>query len=522
MLTRKYSGIAIRSRGQLSSVSCLVMAIFLSNFLLLMRLENNLLNPQRYHTHSHSSNSTIPKYKTVKSPERALLPASVWATRKLADQQLPVTVSSLLTTEEKEKALHLCGKFLYSTLSRAIYLKNMGQDVFVATGDIDSMWIRDSVVQMTIYFQHVRTRPWLRFIIDGTIRRNAFNILQDPYANAYERHWKDPTKLRLRDQVIGRGGYVATRNYELDSGAYFLCHLYDYYMAEQIYRPEILLQEPLIFEAVMTMIDIWIVEQRHDEQSPYRYYELPNEGKGRRTNYTGMTWSGFRPSDDACQFGYLIPANMHAAAALQRVIILNERIWKSQAMARKASKLLKEIEEGIEKFGIVHGPSGEPMYAYEVDGRGQMLKNFDDANIPSLLSMPLLGWNGYNGEAYNNTRKYLLSPTNKQFYQGKVFQGIGSPHTPRGYIWPMAMVIQGLTETGPDRAEKMAFQMQQLLRSATHDAMHESVHKDNAKTFTRKWFEWVSIRKQCCVFGAETPFDVFSNLSLLFRPTPCL
>lgn len=203
------------------------------------------------------------------------------------------------------------------------------------------MWIRDSVAQMTIYFQHVQTRPWLRFIIEGTIRRNAFNILQDPYANAYERHWNDPTKLALRDQVIGRGGFVATRNYALDSGAYFLCRLYDYYMTHQIYRPKILLEETLVFEAAMTMINTWIVEQRHDEQSPYRYYELPNEGKGSRTNYTGMTWSGFRPSDDACQSGNLIPANMHAAAALQRVLILNEHIWKSQAMANKASKTFK-------------------------------------------------------------------------------------------------------------------------------------------------------------------------------------
>lgn len=44
--------------------------------------------------------------------------------------------------------------------------------------------------------------------------------------------------MTLKDLVIGRGGFVATRNYELDSGAYFLCHLYDYYVAEDIYRPD--------------------------------------------------------------------------------------------------------------------------------------------------------------------------------------------------------------------------------------------------------------------------------------------
>jgi meiotically up-regulated gene 157 (Mug157) protein len=185
--------------------------------------------------------------------------------------------------------------FYSPLLNRAIHLKNMGQDVFVATGDINSMRIRYSAVQMSIYLKHTTSLPWLRFIIDGTIRRNAFNILQDPYANAYEYEWKDPTSLELKDQVIGRGGYAATRNYELDSGAYFLIHLYDYYLTSDIYNPEALLREPLVFEAVMIMVNTWIVEQQHEELPPYRYFELPNEGKGARTGFTGMTWSGFVP-----------------------------------------------------------------------------------------------------------------------------------------------------------------------------------------------------------------------------------
>ena len=56
-------------------------------------------------------------------------------------------------------------------------------------------------------------------------------------------------------------------------------------------------------------------EQRH-QNSPYWFVRdhawapsdtLPMRGKGRTVNYTGMTWSGFRPSDDSCKFGYLIP-----------------------------------------------------------------------------------------------------------------------------------------------------------------------------------------------------------------------
>ena len=35
------------------------------------------------------------------------------------------------------------------------------------------------------------------------------------------------------------------------------------------------------------------------------------------------------------------------------------------------------------------------MYAYEVDGLGKALFDFDDPNLPSLLAIPLLGYDQY-------------------------------------------------------------------------------------------------------------------------------
>ena len=492
------------SHVALTGFWCGVLLIVVMNFLVLMTFVespsmintnngNNEYLTSLLRTGQHSQQQR--QNHSTQALDGLLLPPTIWATRKFSNigSNQAVNITSLMTPEEMNHAMKLCGKFLFSTLHRALHLKNLGQEVFVATGDIDSMWIRDSVVQMSIYLTHIPSNPWLRFVVEGAIRRNAFNILQDPYANAYERHWKDPEPMPLRDLVIGRGGYVATRNYELDSGAYFLNHLYDYFVAESVHGPEHLLQEPMVLEAVNTMIDVWIVEQHHEELSPYRYYELPNEGKGPPSAYTGMTWTGFRPSDDPCVYGYLIPANIHAAAGLQRVLILNDRIWKNDELAKRTSKLLKDIEQGINTHGIVQGDNGELMYAYEVDGLGNVLKNFDDANIPSLLSIPLLGWDGYNREAYENTRKYILSTANPQYFEGSLLVGVGSPHTPSNHIWPMALVIQGLTEKegSTDREEKMAFQLRQLLKSAINDAMHESVHKDQP-SITREWFEWAN------------------------------
>ena len=338
-------------------------------------------------------------------------------------------------------------------------------------------------------------------IVEGAIRRQAFNIIQDPYANAYARKWRDPEKLELKERVIGRGGWTDTRNYEVDSGAYFFTQLYDYYVAEQLYRPEVLLAEPIIFDAVMLMVQTYIVEQNHETESSYLYFELPRGGKGLETAYTGMTWTGFRPSDDKCRYHYLIPANIHAAAGIERILELNKRIWKSNDLNVQATKLLRDVEDGIRKYGVVEVPakSGigtEKVYAYEVDGLGNALVNFDDANIPSLLSIPLLGWSGYDHDVYRNTRSRLLDPKfNTQYFQGNALRGIGSPHTRHMFVWPMSFAIEALTEEGsPEhRAEVMAFQIRQSLKSACKGAMHEGVHAQlGCPKFTRHWFEWAN------------------------------
>ncbi len=453
---------------------------------------------------------------------RQRLPATIWSTRQLPDfitsaasattdnagsDAAGVNVTELinqqLKPEEKTKALQLCGNFLYSSLQRAVQVGDLSHHVFVATGDIDDMWTRDSVVQMAIYLNRGTTASYyqhqqslLRFWVEGAIRRNAYNILEDPYGNAYSRFWRDPKTIQLREAVIGRGGHVATRNYELDSGGYFMTQLYDYYVsyAPNLYRPEKLLEEPLIFEAVLLMVNIWIVEQHHEEQSPYRYFELPRDGLGSQTNYTGMTWTGFRPSDDPCQYGYLVPANILAAAGLERMLVLNQRIWHHDELRAKASKLLQDITQGIEAYGIVKmQDTGERVYAYEVDGLGGVLDDFDDANVPSLLSIPLLGWSGYNKEVYRATRRRILSKKNSQYYEGSVLKGIGSPHTPPNMIWPMALVMEALTEYDEKVVvERIVFQIRQLLKAACNDAMHEGVSTGGCPSFTRHWFEWAN------------------------------
>ena len=79
-------------------------------------------------------------------------------------------------------------------------------------------------------------------------------------------------------------------------------------------------------------------EQDH-EHSPYTFVRdttrkedtLINDGRGAKTAFTGMTWSGFRPSDDTCRYGYLVPSNMFAVVVLGYV----EEIFKRYSMIKK-------------------------------------------------------------------------------------------------------------------------------------------------------------------------------------------
>ena len=102
-----------------------------------------------------------------------------------------------------------------------------------------------------------------------------------------------------------------------------------------------------------------------------------------------MTWSGFRPSDDACEYHYLIPANCFAAVILGELAAIAREAWQDEAFALEALRVRREIVQGIEAYGIVHHPRFGRIYAYEADGLGHF-HLMDDANVPSLLSSPTL------------------------------------------------------------------------------------------------------------------------------------
>ena len=153
-----------------------------------------------------------------------------------------------------------------------------------------------------------------------------------------------------------------------------------------------------------------------------------------------------------------------------------------------AENLCAEVEKGINEFAVVETEKGK-VYAYEVDGLGNKLM-MDDANVPSLLAMPYMGYCDKTDDMYLRTRDYVLSKSNPYYFEGSAAKGIGSPHTPENYIWHIGLLIEGLTTD--DRGEIERIYNTLLSTDAGTGFMHEGFNCDNPDEFTRSWFAWAN------------------------------
>ncbi len=359
---------------------------------------------------------------------------------------------------------------------------------FVITGDIPAMWLRDSAAQVRPYVKYAGESQELQEILEGVIEKQAQQVCIDPYANAFNesangRGHQDETKLN---------DHVWERKYEVDSLCAPLYLGYDYWKTTGINR----IFTQTWHEMLEHIVETFTKEQNHgNSEYFFRRYDcvksdtLPCKGKGRPVNVTGMTWSGFRPSDDCCEFGYLVPSNMMAVTALGYGEEICRECYKDEELAARCHELAEEILDGIMTYGIVEHPKYGKIYAYETDGFGNY-NLMDDANSPSLLAMPYLDFCGREDELYQNTRRFLLSPDNPCYYEGKAAKGMGSPHTPKGYVWHIGIVMQALTSG--DREEILEC-LEMLGRThAGTNYMHESFDPDEPGEYTRAWFAWAN------------------------------
>ncbi len=362
-------------------------------------------------------------------------------------------------------------------------------DTFVITGDIDAMWLRDSSAQVWPYLPLMKEDKNLQELIKGVINRQVKCILKDPYANAF---YKDETKIsEWKDDKTTMKPGVHERKWEIDSLCYPI-RLADGYWKE---TGDISPFDADWKEAMRLIVKTFKEQQRLENNGPYKFERttswatdgVPLGGYGYPTKKIGLIHSMFRPSDDATVFPFNIPGNIFAEECLdnldEMLSTLNFNIGED------LSAFTDSLEKTYQKYALVKHENLKEILAFEVNGFGSF-NLMDDANIPSLLSLGYLNASWLKTNVYQNTRKFVLSDSNPFFFKGKAAEGIGGPHVGMDYIWPLSIIMRGLTSTD-DKEIKNCLNMLQKTHAGT-GFMHESFHKDDATKFTRKWFAWAN------------------------------
>ena len=373
-----------------------------------------------------------------------------------------------------ESRFNRVSKSLTSLFDKSLTRLENGRP-FIITGDIPAMWLRDSTWQVAPLLNS--NHPQVVNLLIDLSKTQVELFLIDPYANAFN---PSPSGECWHKDFLDQSPWVFERKFELDSWASVL------YLARMIIEKYDRWDhiDEKFNDALEVMLNLAQREQRHDPETyvfkrdnGVSHDSLSHEGRGAPTAYTGMIYSAFRPSDDACVYGYLVPSNF---------FFLNELENLSQRLKTpKSESLARDIRSGIEKYAVI-----DNLYAYEVDGLGNALF-MDDANIPSLLSLPLLAGASLDVDLYRNSREFILSHENPYFFSGVRASGVGSQHTPKNHVWPIAMSVEALTSPSNEKKLK-TLDILETTDAGTGN-MHEAFNVDRPEEFSRAWFSWADM-----------------------------
>jgi len=369
------------------------------------------------------------------------------------------------------------------------------------------MWLRDCTYQVNPYVPLAKDDDKLRDLILGVINTQAEMIELYPWANAYFplEHWNSKIKLEtpswaINDQVSPSypKNTVFEAKYELDSLASFL------YLSKYFYEEtgnSDFLENPKWKIAVELVVKSMRLQQggtaEVSDKPPFKFSRPSRTqsetvnlyGIGNPVKRCGLIRSFFRPSDDSTILQFLIPSNAMAVVGLRGVANILDKEKVFPELSKELKALASEVFKAIKQYGIVHHPQFGRVYAYEVDCYGSHIF-MDDANFPSLLSLPKFGFVPKNDSVYLNTRKYILSSKWNPYYFDGQFPGVGSPHTGLNKVWHMAQAMQGMTSSN----EKEILKVLWYLRDSTAATgfMHEAYSPKNPNHYSRRWFAWAN------------------------------
>lgn len=414
------------------------------------------------------------------------------ALRRFTSKSVENVISEFTAKVKNKEFAWLFNNCFSNTLDTAvIYTETEGKPDTFVEGEPEAMWLRDSSVQVWSYLPLIRKDKALRDLVGGVINRQVKFILKDPYASSF---YNDPAKIsEFKEDLTTMLPGIRERKWELDSLCYPIRLAYRYWQqTKDTSRFDASWQE-----SIKLILKTFKEQQRKENDGPYHFQRnsawasdnLTMQGYGYPVKPVGLICSSFRPSEDATVFSFHVPSNFFAVVSLRQAAELFRVIKADGKVADEMEALALEVRQALQKYAVIEHETYGKVYAYEVNGFGSY-NLMDDANVPSLLSLPYLGALSMSDPIYLNTRKLALSADNPFFYKGKVAEGTGGPHIGKNMVWPMGIIIRGLTSTDEDEI-KLCLSM--LLKSHGDTGfMHESFHADNARQYTRAAFPWAN------------------------------
>lgn len=375
-----------------------------------------------------------------------------------------------------------------------------GAQSFIVTGDINAEWLRDSTNQLAQYQALAKRDKKLEKLILGAINTQVEFVIESPYCNAFQPPPPSQEPAVSNGQLddvhpVYEPSRVFECKYELDSLAHFLA------LGTQFHKHtgSKAFLTARWYTALETVLEV--LEQQAKptfnastgkfEKNEYTFRRKTNIGTetlnlggvgNPLNNGTGLIRSAFRPSDDATILGFFIPANAMMAVELKRTAEILKSAKKDE-LAKKVQSRGESIENGVWEHGVIKHKYYGDVFAFEVDGYGSAII-MDDANVPSLLALPLMGFVKDDDKTYQNTRKMILEKAGNPYYlTGKGFAGIGGPHVGLQHAWPISRLVQAMTS---DDDDEILDALHAVRDSSRLGLVHESINVDRVYDFTRK------------------------------------
>ncbi|TFK29311.1 hypothetical protein FA15DRAFT_664243 [Coprinopsis marcescibilis] len=372
---------------------------------------------------------------------------------------------------------------------------------FIITGDIAAQWLRDTANQFAHYHSLLHVDAKLASLVKAVINNEARYVAQFPYCGAFQPPPESglPTSHNeWADNVIVNPAVdpkvVFECKYEIDSLCGFLKLSRAYYQetgdssfmnehwrgaVDQIFRV-IREQSQPSFDENFNFISFYNWTGSRGALSP----RVNNRGNNEPKAYTGLVGTSHRPSDDLTVFAFLTPANAMLSVELEHLATVLDDVGTLKNVSSLAKEWSSRINRAIWRTTVV-----DDIFAYETNGFGGRYV-MDDANVPSLLSLPYLGFLKKGDRAYRATRKLLLSNRNPYYARGRNFSGVGGPHITPWHPWPMSQIS---AIYGTDDDKEIMDSLYQLVNNTNGlGLIHESQSIYNASDYTRSWFAWAN------------------------------